>query len=274
MRNNKNSKSENDTSGLSRRRFLHVSKNAAVGTAVVGTLPSLVWLNDAVAAIPASGGYLLVDTKKCQGCMTCMLACSLVHEGKENLSLARIQVIQNSFAKFPDDITLAQCRQCKTPACVIACPTGAIYAEGKHSNVRMVDAKKCIGCRSCLKACPHTPGRAIWDFEDEQAQKCDLCADTPFWNTEGGPDGKQACVELCPVAALKFTKEIPKQDGDEGYNVNLRTEGWKNLGFSVDSEESSSDRATEERPIRFPYAGRYDRRPALGSDERNEKESK
>ncbi|MHC4434920.1 MAG: 4Fe-4S dicluster domain-containing protein, partial [Planctomycetota bacterium] len=184
------------------------------------------------------------------------------------------QVIQDSFAKFPNDIALSQCRQCTKPACVIACPTGAIYVEGKHGNVRMVDTKKCIACRACLKACPHTPGRAIWDFEDQQAQKCDLCVDTPFWNTDGGPDGQQACVELCPVAALKFTKEIPNQDGDEGYNVNLRGEGWKNLGFSVDSVQASPDRAIEKRPIPLPYAGRYDRRPALGSDGPNEKESK
>ena len=273
MRNNPNSENGNDTSALSRRQFLHVSKKAAVGTALAGTLTSLVWLNDAVAAIPASGGYLLVDTKKCQGCMTCMLACSLVHEGKENLSLARIQVVQDSFAKFPDDITLAQCRQCETPACVVACPTGAIYAEGKHANVRMVDAEKCIGCRACLKACPHTPGRAIWDFEDEKAQKCDLCADTPFWNAEGGPDGRQACVELCPVGALKFTKEIPKQDGDEGYNINLRGEGWKNLGFAVGSDELGPDKASEERPMRFSYAGRWEKRPDGNSEQAKEKES-
>lgn len=274
MKDDKGTRGENGTSGFCRRRFLRISGNAAAATAIVGGLPNLIWLDDALAAIPASGGYLLVDTRKCQGCMTCMLACSLVHEGKENLSLARIQVVQNSFGKFPDDIALAQCRQCERPACVPACPTRAIHAEGRYGNVRMVDAKKCIGCKACLNACTHMPGRAIWDFEDGHAQKCDLCADTPFWNERGGPDGKQACVELCPVAALKFTKEIPKQDGDEGYNVNLRGEGWKNLGFSIDSDERGSDRATEERPIRAPYAGRYDRRPHLGPDKAKGKESK
>jgi protein NrfC len=81
-----------------------------------GVYPNLIWLDDAIAAIPASEGYLLVDTKKCQGCLSCMLACSLVHEGTENLSLARIQILQNSFAKFPDDLTMAQCRQCVEPA--------------------------------------------------------------------------------------------------------------------------------------------------------------
>ncbi|MHC4677323.1 MAG: 4Fe-4S dicluster domain-containing protein [Planctomycetota bacterium] len=266
-------KTKSKTAGFSRRGFLKRTEGVAIRTAVGGAFLKLIWLDDSLAAIPASGGYLLVDTRKCQGCMTCMLACSLVHEGKENLSLARIQVVQNSFGKFPNDIELAQCRQCKTPACVQACPTRAIYAEGKYGNVRMVDAKKCTGCMACLNACPHTPGRAIWDFEDEHAQKCDLCANTPFWNERGGPGGKQACVELCPVAALKFTKEMPEQVGDEGYNVNLRGEGWKNLGFSIDSEGSDSDKLTEARPAQTPYAGRYDRHPDLGPDEGKEKES-
>ena len=46
--------------------------------------------------IPAADGYLLVDIEKCQGCSSCMLACSLIHEGVESLSLARIQILQNS----------------------------------------------------------------------------------------------------------------------------------------------------------------------------------
>ena len=74
------------------------------------------------SGIPASDGYLLVDIKKCQGCASCMLACSLVHEGVESLSLSRIQIIQNSFEAFPDDVTVEQCRQCVDPACVEACP--------------------------------------------------------------------------------------------------------------------------------------------------------
>jgi protein NrfC len=38
-------------------------------------------------------------------------------------------------------------------------------------------------------------------------------------------------VEVCPVGAIKFTREIPVQDGDEGYKVNLRDRTWKKLGY-------------------------------------------
>ena len=219
---------------LSRREFLKISGNVAVLAGTGGALKNLVLLGNGIAAIPASEGYLLVDTKKCQGCLTCMLACSLAHEGEENLSLSRIQILQNPFEGFPDDLDISQCRQCVDPKCVEACPTDALFVDKENGNIRRIDETKCIGCESCIEACPYTPSRSIWDGDEEHALKCDLCLDTPFWNQKGGPEGKQACVELCPLGALTFTKEIPDQEGDRGYKVNLRGPGWKKLGFSVD----------------------------------------
>ncbi len=37
-----------------------------------------------------------------------MLVCSLVHEGEENLSLSRIQILQDPFGRWPDDLTQEQ----------------------------------------------------------------------------------------------------------------------------------------------------------------------
>ena len=227
-------KQENGGDRISRRKFLKLTGKTALGAGVGGLVPRLIWLDDAVAAIPASEGYLLVDTKKCQGCLSCMLACSLVHEGTENLSLARIQVLQNSFAKFPDDLTMAQCRQCVEPPCVEACPEKALYVNTKIGNIRVVDGKKCIGCKACIQACPFEPSRAIWNSNKKQALKCDLCSGAPYWNEKGGVKGKQACVEVCPLSAIQFTKKIPEQKGDVGYKANLRGESWKRLGYSID----------------------------------------
>jgi protein NrfC len=189
-------------------------------------------------AIPPADGYLLVDVKKCQGCLSCMLACSLIHEGVESLSLSRIRVMQDSFASFPDDLTIAQCRQCVDPACVKVCPTGALQADARYGYVRMVDKERCIGCGLCFEACPYTPSRAFLApdkaYDDElKSRKCDLCANAPYhWDEAGGgPDGKQACVAVCPVGAITFTQEIPTQEGDAGYQVNLRDEVWGRLGY-------------------------------------------
>lgn len=196
-----------------RRDFLKAVGSGAVVLAMGGFLsPSLAW-----AAVPASRGYLLADLRKCAGCLNCMLACSLVHEGRVSLSLARIQVMQNSFSHVPDDLTTALCRQCVFPRCLEACPTGALRASPEHGNIRTVDGAKCIGCGACVTACPHVPGRIIWNAHSQRPTKCDLCASAPFWSHVGGPVGRQACVEICPQQALRVTAHIPWQQGDRGY---------------------------------------------------------
>ena len=91
-------------SKLFRRGFIKRSAGFTVGLGLGCAAPDFKWVSDALAAFPVSNGYLLVDNKKCQGCLTCMLACSLVNEGTENLSLSRIQVLQNPFARFPEDL--------------------------------------------------------------------------------------------------------------------------------------------------------------------------
>lgn len=191
-----------------------------------------------VDGIPPADGYLLVDVEKCQGCVSCMLACSLIHEGVESLSLSRIQIMQNSFAGFPNDLTIEQCRQCVDPACVQICPTGALAASPEHGSVRMVDKEQCIGCGLCFEACPYTPSRAFLAADPAydnalKSRKCDLCANAAYhWDAAGGgPDGQQACVAVCPVGAIMFTKDIPEQAGDAGYKVNLRGESWAILGY-------------------------------------------
>ena len=219
---------------ISRRSFIRQSAGFAVGLGLGCAGPNFKWIGDALAAFPVSGGYLLVDNKKCQGCLTCMLACSLVNEGTQNLSLARIQVLQNPFARFPEDLSLVQCRQCADPACVRVCPNDSLYVDTQNGNVRRVDSSRCIGCGLCVDACPFTPARPVVNIENNTAAVCDLCLTAAHWREPGGPNGKQACIESCPMRALAFASTLPVQTGDEGYIVNLRTADWQKLGYSIE----------------------------------------
>lgn len=223
---------------LSRRTFLKCTGTIVFAMGGSGYLLGECRAKEDGSGMAISDGYLVVDVEKCQGCMSCMLACSLVHEGAESLSYSRIQILQDSFGKFPDDLTIEQCRQCEAPACVAACPEEALAANAQFGHVRMVDKEKCTGCGSCFQACPYTPARLLV-MEDElfhpemKSLKCDLCAHAPHhWDEKGGgPDGKQACVEVCPVGAIAFTRKLPAQEGTSGYKVNLRDKNWVRLGY-------------------------------------------
>ncbi len=218
-------------SGVTRRSFLAGLGGLGVGAVVASGVTAML-LNDDAYAIPVSGGYLLIDSKKCGTCESCMLACTMAHTGEGNLNLSRIQIRYNPLGKFPEDAVQHQCHQCPFPPCVDACPTKANHAD-KATGVRMIDPNKCIGCELCINACPYTPSRVQWNYEKKCSQKCDLCLDTPYFEHEGGPGGKQACVEACPMRAIKFTTEIPDQK-ESGYDVNLRTDHWAKAGFPMD----------------------------------------
>jgi len=222
----------------SRRDFLVTGGTVVAVDALIAATP--VKASPAAAAkgdaYPESKGYLVYDSKKCSGCTTCMLSCSLTHYGVQNLSLARIQIMQDSFGKFPNDVKMAPCRQCVTPPCVINCPVGAAFVDAKNGNVRRIDSKKCIGCRTCIRMCPQQPHRTVWNQAENKSSKCDLCVDTPYWNEKGGIGGKQACVETCPMKAIKFVSETPNQEETDGYDVKLRNEHWFKLGF-VDEDQ-------------------------------------
>ncbi len=179
--------------------------------------------------IPLSQGYLLVDPKKCTGCGSCMLACSLVHEGKSDLSLARIQILDDAFGCYPNDIEIAVCFQCPHPECYYACPEkDKALCIDRKTGVRYIREENCSGCKMCFMACPYSPARISLDPERKVSVKCDLCKDTPFWDKPG----KQACVEVCPVKAIKIS--VKKPLGYKGYRVNLRGDGWGKLGLPRD----------------------------------------
>jgi protein NrfC len=215
---------------FSRRDFLTVGGAAIAGSALAVYSPQKAEALEQEEYAPSTK-YLVCDSKNCAGCYGCMIACSLVHEGEVNLSLSRIQVHRAVLEEYPLDIQIKVCRQCPTPLCVENCPTGACHISAENGNIRMIDAEKCIGCKTCIKSCPVTPHRPIWNHNTGKATKCDLCTNTPYYNKKGGVTGAQACVEACPANALKVVTELPDQTDISGYDRNLQPPRKANPGF-------------------------------------------
>jgi protein NrfC len=201
MDKNGKNKVDKKKDGLSRRQFL-VTGGASVagGVVISGAATGLLAQNPSAKTYPKAKGHVEHNKNLCSGCLSCMISCSLAHEGSPNMSLARIQVSRYVFDNFPNDIIGYPCQQCDDPKCVEKCPTGACHVDETNGNVRTIDAKKCIGCQTCFKSCIQKPRRLVWNAADKKSVKCDLCVDAPY----NSKPGSQACVNNCPQKALKF----------------------------------------------------------------------
>lgn len=178
--------------------------------------------------------FVIADPNKCIGCRTCEIACVVAHSDKdiftaESSEIAfypRLSVVKTAEVSAP-----IQCRQCEDAPCANACPNGAII--NKEGTIQ-IDAKACIGCKTCVMACPLGAIELVEEYEDGNkvtqqnlkcvdsnklyfkeriiANKCDFCI-----GRENGP----ACAQVCPTQAFRIIK-------DETLNKSVKDKRRKN----------------------------------------------
>lgn len=156
------------------------------------------------------------DAQRCTGCKTCQLACADYHDlDQEHWYRKVYEYGSGSWRKsgecwiancFTYHVSLA-CNHCDDPACMRACPTGAMTKDPETGLVS-VNAQICVGCGYCAMACPY--GNPTVDREKGRSVKCDGCKDRVA-------EGKlPICIESCPTHALGFgTVGDMKKLGDQ-----------------------------------------------------------
>ncbi|MEV6306609.1 nitrate reductase subunit beta [Actinoplanes sp. NPDC051861] len=86
------------------------------------------------------------------------------------------------------------CEHCLNPACVSACPSGAMYKR-EEDGIVLVDQDRCRGWRMCVSACPYK--KVYVNHATGKAEKCTLC----FPRIEAGQP--TICAETC-VGRLRY----------------------------------------------------------------------
>lgn len=97
---------------------------------------------------------MLIDTRKCVGCYACTIGC--VSEYKLPPGVVYRPVLEEEKGAYPGvqrTFLPRPCMQCENPSCVKVCPVGATFKQA--DGIVAIDYNKCIGCRSCLAACPY-----------------------------------------------------------------------------------------------------------------------
>jgi Fe-S-cluster-containing dehydrogenase component/formate-dependent nitrite reductase membrane component NrfD len=135
----------------------------------------------------------VIDHSRCIGCHACTVACK--SENDVPLGNFRTWVKYTEQGEFPSvkrNFAVLRCNQCSDAPCVTICPTGALEKRG--DGIVDVDPKACIGCKSCMHACPYD---ALYINESSgTAEKCHFCAH----RTEVGL--APACAVVCPTEAI------------------------------------------------------------------------
>jgi nitrate reductase beta subunit len=86
------------------------------------------------------------------------------------------------------------CNHCLNPACVAACPSGAIYKRAEDGVV-LVNENKCRAWRMCVAACPYK--KVYYNWSTGKSEKCILC----FPRLETGQ--ATACSHSC-VGRIRY----------------------------------------------------------------------
>ncbi len=190
-----------------------------------------------VSATPAMEGVLFgyaLDLSRCIGCRRCVYGCVDENNQSRDPQTHYITVLemdkekgvdlQDANAYYDHETVPAEgkfympvsCQQCENSPCSKVCPVGATWKE--PDGIVVIDYNWCIGCRSCIAACPYGARRFNWGEPNIPADE--LNPVTEYLGNRPRPRGVvekctwclhrvrkglyPKCVEVCPVGARKF----------------------------------------------------------------------
>ena len=163
---------------------------------------------------------MVFDLRRCIGCNACTIACK--QENNLPTGVFFTKTLSEEGGEYPDvkrAYIPTLCNHCESPPCEWVCPTGATYV--RSDGIVMVDEGKCIGCGSCIVACPYDVrtrverehlraglfmGGKLTPFEAQgnsrfvagTVAKCTFCHE----RVDAGM--QPACVVTCPTDARIF----------------------------------------------------------------------
>lgn len=134
-----------------------------------------------------------IDNRKCIGCHACTVACKSEHDIPVGVNRTHVKYIETGeYPRSNREFSVHRCNHCEDAPCTTICPTTALFT--RDDGIVDFDDDRCIGCKSCMQACPYD---ALYINPDSgTAAKCNYCAHRIENSYE------PACVIVCPVEAI------------------------------------------------------------------------
>lgn len=180
---------------------------------------------------------MAIDLDACTSCGACLVACAQENNippgepGNEQIIrwMELLTIEEGEYPRASARMLPMPCQQCDNPPCARVCPVYATYKtpEGIVAQVY----PQCIGCRYCVNACPYTCKHFNWSDPTWPSpmerglspdvslrsrgvtEKCNFCLHRLLKAKDlAALDGRElkaedyrpACVEVCPVKAIRF----------------------------------------------------------------------
>lgn len=135
----------------------------------------------------------VIDQNRCIGCHACTVACKEEHNVALGVNRTWVKYIEKGF--YPDTrrhFAVLRCNHCDDAPCIEICPTVSLFRRA--DGIVDFDNERCIGCKSCMQACPYD---ALYiDPERNTAAKCNFDASRIDMGY------KPACEVVCPTQAI------------------------------------------------------------------------
>lgn len=142
---------KNPTKKTTRRDIL---KAGVLGIGALVFAKGLKGITDVKKLLKGKRLAMVIDLQRCTGCGGCIIACKNENNLQDDVKWSN--KISRTVGKFPNvrfEYFPTLCNHCENAPCIRVCPTMAMHK--REGGVTVHNPDKCIGCKSCMAACPY-----------------------------------------------------------------------------------------------------------------------